>query len=161
MAVPVGVLVPAAPSEPGYRALTVGRIQGGGSAAPALLSKVGDLNFKIALESSLRRLGYLADSNGRYVVDATIEDVDQPGGSLDPVLIVAPVDWSVTVKIRYVVMPVDQSRPVFDELVAATGQTGDRGLVASERVRSATEAAVQANLEAFLDRLKREWKAGN
>jgi hypothetical protein len=69
------------------------------------------------------------------------------------------VDWSVTVRVHYVVTAVGQSQPVFDEMVAATGQAGDAGLTAQVRVRHATEAAVRADIAAFVDRLQRGWGA--
>ncbi len=160
MTLATSTATPASASTPGYRALVVGEIVGGSATNPLWLPNVSDQAFHSALEASLRNLNYLADQDhkGAYVVTARIVDLDRPSGARDPVLIFAPVDWAVTAKIQYTVTPARGGPPVFDELVAATGSTGSGGLTAADRVRRASEAAIQANIASFLERLSSEWK---
>jgi hypothetical protein len=160
MAVSSDTATAVTPDRPGYHALVVGSVDGGSGTNPLFLSNVSNRNFKSALESSLRSLNFLADgpSKDAYVVTASIVDLDRPVGSLDPVLIVAPVDWSVTVKIHYTVAPAGGGRPVFDDVIAATGAAGRMGgITAAARVRQANEAAVRANIRVFVGRLQTEW----
>lgn len=147
------------PGVPGYRALRVGEIRGGSNTNPLWLSNVTNEDLRSALESSLRNIGYLAESGTKesYVVTASIVNLDRPAGAMDPVLVIAPVKWAVTAKIRYTVTPSAGGQPVFDDLVAATGES-QGGLAASARVKSASEAAIRANFQAFARRLRTEWR---
>jgi hypothetical protein len=107
----------------------------------------------------MQNLSFLAvdPQKPRYEVQARIVDLDRPAASLDPVLAIAPVDWTVTIRVRYTVAPVGGGRPVFDDVVAATG-TASGGLTSATRVQKATEAAVQADIGTFLQRLRTEWR---
>ena len=149
----------AAPGSPAWHALAVADVAGGAGTNPAWLPNVSDAALKTALEGSLRESGYLAETSPPpYQVSAHIMDLDKPTGSLDPLLWFAPVDWSVTVKVRYVVSAPGHA-PVFDEVVAATGTAeGTSSLSSQGRVRVAAEAAVRNDIQAFLSRLNTEWK---
>ncbi len=157
MALAAGSPAQAHQGEPAWRALTVGVIDGGAKTSPLWLSDVSNADFRTALETSLRNLDFLADgARGAYVVTARIVDVDVPLGARDPVLVIAPVAWEVTVKVRYTVTPTGGGVPVFDDVVAATA-TGSSGFSATARVRKAAEAAVRADIETFAQRLGTEW----
>lgn len=145
--------------EPSWRALRIGEIRGGSDTDPLWLSHISNAAFRTALETSLGGLDFLAagGAGAGYVVDARIVDVQLPVGAKDPVLIIAPVEWEVTVKVRYTVTPAAGGAPVFDDVVAATG-SGAPAFSASTRVRNAAEAAVRANLESFVQRLRTEWR---
>jgi hypothetical protein len=89
------------------------------------------------------------------VVRAEIVDLQRPGGSLDPVLVFAPLDWDVTVKVRYTVSPAVGGPPVFDELVAATGSaSGDSAATSDGRIRKGVEAAVRADIADFIEQVQ-------
>jgi hypothetical protein len=143
--------------EAGFQALTVGDIQGGAGTNPLWLSNISDADFHTALETSLRNLNYLKQdgTNAAYVVSAQIVQLQRPVAGFDPVLVFAPVDWAVTVKVHYTVTPHSGGSPVFDELIAATGVAdGETALTSDGRVRKADEAAVRANIEAFIGRMR-------
>jgi hypothetical protein len=149
--------IPAAAGEAGFQALSVGDIQGGAGTNPLWLSNISDADFHTALETSLRNLDYLNEDSTKaaYVVSAQIVELQRPVAGFDPVLVFAPVDWAVTVKVRYTVTPRHGGVPVFDELVAATGVAdGATALTSDGRVRKADEAAVRANIEAFIARMR-------
>ena len=84
----------------------------------------------------MREGGYLTESGpAPYQVSAHIMSLDKPAGSLDPLLWLAPVDWSVTIKVRYVVSAPGHA-PEFDTIVAATGTAEGTSSVSSQgRVR--------------------------
>ena len=144
----------------GYRALSVGAVNGGGSTNPAWISDVTNAGLKQALETSLRNLNYLAEGAGSYVVTADIVDLDRPWAEkIHPILAIIPVDMSVSVRIHYVVRPSAGGPPVFDDTVGATGTATAEDSVAPDiRVRKANEAAVRANIAEFAARLRSDWK---
>jgi hypothetical protein len=144
--------------QPAYHSLAVGRFGGGGDTNPLLLSQVSDGAFQNALAESFKAGGYLIEGGANaYVVSGNIVALDRPTGSLDPTLWFMPVPWSVTIKVHYVVARPGE-KPVFDEIVAATG-TADAAaaLGAQGRVQKAVEAAVRADIHAFLERLNASW----
>ena len=149
----------AAPGSPAWHALAVSEVAGGAGTNPAWLPNVSDAGLRTALEGSLRESGYLAETSpAPYQVSAHIMDLDKPAGSLDPLLWFAPLDWSVTIKVRYVVSAPGRA-PVFDEVVAATGTAeGASSLSSQGRVRVAAETAVRNDIQAFLSQLNAEWK---
>ncbi len=137
----------------GYHAIRVATVEGGSNTNPLWLSDISDTNLRQALQMSLSNADYLAPqgAEGAYLVSARIEGLDRPIGGLDPVLVFAPVDWSVTVKIHYTVRPTGGGAPVFDQLIAETGTaSGVSALTTDGRVRKAVEAAVSANINDFL-----------
>ncbi len=142
-----------------YHALSIGQIGGGSQTNPLWYSSVSNEDLRAALQASLRNLNYLADGGtGAYVVTADLVDLDRPALAVDPVLIIAPVEMTVTAKIHYVVKPVGGGAPVFDEVVATTGTgAGDSALTSDGRVRKGVEAAVKANIAEFVSRLRTEW----
>jgi len=151
---------PAAPGGPAWHALTVADVAGGSGTNPLFLSNVSDADLKTALTATLRQGAYLAESGaGTYQVSAHIMDLDKPTGSLDPLLWLAPVDWSATIKVRYVVAAPGKPA-VFDEVVAATGVGDATSSAGSQgRVQRAIEAAVRADIQSFLIRLNTRWPA--
>ena len=147
----------AAPAEPDFHTLSIGAVSGGAGTNPMWMANISNEGFGKALEASLRNLDYLAarDAGGVNVVTATIVDLDRPAASLDPVLILAPVDWSVTLKVHYVVAPARGGHAIFDDLVATTGTSSGVGsLTSGIRVRQADEAAVRANIAEFVRRFR-------
>jgi hypothetical protein len=123
-----------------------------------LLSSVSNGDFKTALEQTLRSGGYLADDPGaaRLEVRASIEELDQPAAPrIDPLLILAPINWSVSAKVRYTVVAVPGGAAVFDSLVGTTGTAdGAQAVTTDGRIRRATEAAMRANVAEFISRFR-------
>jgi hypothetical protein len=112
------------------------------------MSSIASEDFRAALESSLRGLDFLAaDQTGaKWRVTTFILDLEQP---------LVGLDITVTATIRYVAGPVTGGPPVFDGTVAASGTASlGSSLLASERLRKANEAAVRANIQSFMERLR-------
>lgn len=139
-----------------YKSLSVQNVVGGNGTSNIGFSDVSDADFRTALESSLKSRNYLADPGtpGRYRVTAEIMSLDRPVSGFDPVLIFVPLDWSVTVKIHYRVVPVGGGQPLFDDLVAASGTAdGASAATTDGRMRKAVEAAVRADIQSFIDQI--------
>lgn len=145
-----------------YRAVRVGEIVGGSPTNPLLLSSVSNGGFKTALEATLRSGGYLADdpAAARLEIRASIEELDQPAAPrIDPVLILVPVNWSVSAKVRYTAIRLADGVAVFDALVGTTGTAdGSQALTTDGRIRLATEAAMRANVAEFVSRFRAAMK---
>jgi hypothetical protein len=141
-------VAPTAPGEAGYRQFRVEAVQGGSDTNPMWMSNVSNVDFKAALEASLRAANYLADEadKARYSVTASMIDLKRP---------LAGFDMSVTTRVRYSATDTKDQSLVFDDTVAATG-TGKMGdaFIGVERLRIANEKSVQANIEAFIQRLR-------
>ena len=137
-------------------ALSVGAINGGAATDVLALSSVDNAALKDSLRGSLRNLGYLAEdpAAARYVVSADIVDLDRPMVAMDPALLLAPIDLSVTVRIRYHLTPARGGAAVFQSVVATTGTaTANDAITPAGRVRKAEEAAVRMNIASFLGRM--------
>lgn len=146
----------------GYHALRVGAVNGGADNTAAWLSAVTNDGLQAALTTSLRNLGYLAESDASagYVVSAQIVDLDRPwADKVHPLLVLAPVDVSVSVRIHYVVTPARGGPAVFDDTVGTTGTaTAGDSLGEDNRMRKANEMAVKANILEFASRLHDTWR---
>jgi hypothetical protein len=144
--------------ETDYHGMRVGEVAGGSATNFLLLSSVSNGAFKTALEQTLRSGGYLADDRdaARLEVRATIVELDQPAAPrIDPLLILAPIDWSVSAQVRYTVVRVSDGVAVFDTLVGATGTAnGAHAVTTDGRIRLATEAAMRANVAEFVSRFR-------
>jgi hypothetical protein len=161
MTVPAGAAASVSAGAPGYHALRIGEVSGGGKTNPLWFSGASSDDFHSALRASLRNLNYLAadGSSGGYVVNATLVDLDRSALAVDPVLIIVPVDMNVTATIHYTVTPAGGGAPVFDGVVAATGTgEGDSALTSDGRIRKGVEAAMRANIVEFLKRLQTQWR---
>jgi hypothetical protein len=160
MLIEAGHAASAGQAAKGYRALSVGVVNGGGKTNPLWMSDVSNDALKQALEASLRNLNYLADGQGAYVVTADIVDLDRPWAEkIHPILAIMPVDMSVSVRIRYVVRPAGGGQAVFDDVVGTTGTATAKDSVAPDiRLRKADEAAVRANIAEFVNRLQAAWR---
>lgn len=157
MTIAADVAQPLTPGARGYHRFGVGEIGGGSETEPIGLSQVSNDALRLALTNSMANLGYLADDKGHaaYRVSATIVELDRPGAVYDPVLILVPVDLSVTARIHYTVKPADGGPALFDEVVATTGTASvDEAISPNGRVRKANEAAIRLNIATFLKRLR-------
>ncbi|UPT61961.1 MAG: hypothetical protein M0D54_16425 [Hyphomonadaceae bacterium JAD_PAG50586_4] len=131
-----------------HEALAVRNVQGGSDTNPLWMSNISDEQFRAGLEQSLRNAGLLADSPAlaRYEVVASLQDLRRP---------MAGLDMTVTMTVRYSLVPIGGGEPIFDEVVSAsgTGRMSD-AFVGVERLRIANEAAARENISEFLRRLR-------
>ena len=101
--------------------------------------------FKQALEDTLSRAGYLAGnaSTARYKLTAELRQLEQPLGS---------ADLNVTSDVTYTLT--GPSGPAQDLPVLAVGSaTSNDGFGAGQRMRIASERAIQENLKVLLNQL--------
>jgi len=141
-------VAPIGASDPGYKQFRVSKTQGGSKTNPLWMSSVSDADFKSALEASLKAANYLADQadQAKAEIVANLVELKRP---------MAGLDMSVTTQVRYSATDTATGSVVFDDTVGANGTAkfGD-SLIGVERLRLANEAAIKANIEAFIARLK-------
>ncbi len=134
--------------QPGFQAVTVSPSQGGSATNPLWMSNVSADQFDAALKASLQGAGFLAPdgSPGQVRVSARLIELERP---------LAGLDLTVKSRVHYNVVEVATSKTLMDEPIAASG-TAKMGeaLIAVERLRLANEAAVRANIQAFITRLR-------
>jgi len=134
-------------NSPYKGAMNVGTVSGGQETNPLWTSMVGDKEFKEALEHSLAVNKLLAptDSDAKYVVNAELNDLDQP---------LAGFDLTVSAKVDYRVTKKDASELAFGDTVESkyTASFSD-AFVAVERLKLANEGAIRNNIKTFIDRL--------
>jgi glycerate kinase len=101
--------------------------------------------FRKALEDTLSRAGYLAanPTAARYKLTAELRQLEQPLGS---------ADLNVTSDVQYQLT--GPSGPAQDMPVVAVGSaTSSDGLMAGQRMRIASERAIQENIKVLLNQL--------
>lgn len=134
--------------QPGFQAVAVIPTQGGSATNPLWMSNVSGDQFDAALKGSLQAAGFLAPdgSPGQVRVSARLLELERP---------LAGFDLTVKSRVHYSVVEVATSKTLIDEPIAANG-TAKMGeaLIAVERLRLANEAAVRANIQVFIDRLR-------
>ena len=141
-------IAPTEAGQPGYKSFRVAGTQGGSGTNPLWMSNVSNEDFKTALEASLKATNYLADEPGQATaeVTASMMDLKRP---------MVGLDLSVTAQVRYSATEVNGGAIVFDYVVAATGTAKmSEAFMAVERLKLANEAAIRANIEAFILRLR-------
>jgi hypothetical protein len=101
--------------------------------------------FRKALEDTLSRAGYLAanDAAARYKLTAEVRQLEQPLGS---------ADLNVTSDVKYTLT--GPSGPAQELPVMAVGSaTSGDGFTAGQRMRTASERAIQENIKVLLNQL--------
>ena len=101
--------------------------------------------FRKALEDTLSRAGYLAanESASRYKLTAEVRQLEQPLGS---------ADLNVTSNVQYKLT--GPSGPAQELPVVAVGSaTASDGFMASQRLRIASERAIQENIKVLMNQL--------
>lgn len=132
----------------------VGNVQGGSNTNAMWMSNVSDTEFEGGLTSSLRSAGLLAEkqSNARYRLVASLQDLKRP---------LVGLDMTVTMTVRYTVLPIAGGAPIFDEVVSAAGTaTMADAFVGSKRLQLANENAARANITEMLRRVRARVGAG-
>ena len=120
---------------------------GGKETNPMLASSISSSAFEAALEGSLRNLGLGAPGRqmGRYLVAATIQNVEQP---------LMGFSMTVTTTVNYDVIEratnkTAWARTITRSYTAAAGAA----FLGTERLRLASEGSAKANIEGFIDEL--------
>jgi len=119
-------------------------VSGGKKTDPAMLSQVGNPEFKGALRQSLQAYGLLNDdmAASRYILKATLEGLDQPAFGFNT---------TVTSWVRYQLSEKEKEFPVIDKTIegAHTATAGD-AFYGPERLRLANEGSIKDNIRRFL-----------
>lgn len=134
--------------QPGFQAVAVAPTQGGAATNPLWMSNVSADQFDAALKASLQGAGLLAadGSPGQVRVSARLLELERP---------LAGFDMTVKSRVHYNVVDVASSKTLIDEPIAASGTARmGEALIGVERLRLANEAAVRANIQAFISRLR-------
>lgn len=127
--------------------LSLGGVSRGTSTSPSWNSRVGEGEFRQALEQSLSAVRLLASDQDKasYVLSAALVRLERPLIGLD-LKVTADVDYSVEER--------STGRKVFSKTVSSsfTGTFSDAAL-AFERLKIANEGAVRENIEELVDEL--------
>lgn len=124
--------------------VNLSEVSGGSETYAGWKSNVGDAEFKGALKQSLINEG-LFSQNGRYVLSAVIEDVDQP---------IVGISMTVTMHTKYTLTDT-QSKKVLLTKILVTPYTAafSDAFLGVERLRLANEGSGQENIKAILAEL--------
>jgi hypothetical protein len=119
-------------------------VSGGESTNPLWVSKVGDAEFRQALEQSLRTATLLASdqSKSHYLLATKLISLDQPFIGLD---------LRVTATIEYLLEEKATGRNVFTKTISTPfTATFSDAAIAIERLKIANEGAVRENIEKLI-----------
>ena len=137
----------AKPSEKLKGQVFVRHVSGGEETNPLWKSKVDAAAFKSALEASLDNAGYRAESsNAKYVLDATLQDLQQPAIGLT---------FDVQSFVTYTVTSDGNSKnwPI-NAIGTATFSDSPLGM---ERMRIANERSIKENIKAIMNKLNSQY----
>lgn len=127
--------------------LSVKSVSGGESTNPLWVSKVGDEDFRQALEQSLKAAMLLSSdqSNSSYLLSAKLISLDQP---------LMGFDLRVTATVEYSLQERATGATVFSKSISTpfTATFSDAAL-AFERLKIANEGAARENIEKVIDEL--------
>ena len=132
-------------ASPLHDAIAIRNVTGGGQTNPAWMSNVSADSFRTALEQSLAAHAMLASGPGRYTLIVDLLSIERP---------LFAWDMTVSATIRYTIAPAGGETIKLDETIVtpATVKFGDAPF-GPERRRLAVEAAIRANIDAFIARL--------
>jgi hypothetical protein len=123
-------------------------VSGGRETNPLWMSNVGSDGFRSALAASLKKAGLAgSDEASRYLVAATIQNVEQP---------LMGFNLTVTMTVDYQLIERATNTVAWKETVTRpyTAGVGD-AFLGTERLRLANEGAARANIATFLELLSR------
>ncbi|HEY7987452.1 MAG TPA: hypothetical protein VIE17_11135 [Methylophilaceae bacterium] len=133
--------------SPMKNGIAIRSVSGGTSTNPMWLSKVGDENFKQALQQSLQSSALLAPegSNGNYALDVKLLSLEQPFAGLD---------LKVTATVEYVLQEISSGKQVLNTTITTpfTATFSDAAM-AFVRLKIANEGAIRVNIEDFIKQL--------
>jgi hypothetical protein len=125
----------------------VGEISGGEKSNPLWASEIGNDEFRAILKSALNSTGLLerAKGEGRFLLNANLERIDQPDVCLNP---------EMTTHVKYTLTDKVSGKIVYQETVLCEYmmQTWD-WILRPKRLRIATESAARANAGQLTDKL--------
>lgn len=127
--------------------LSLKSISGGESTNPLWVSKIGDDDFKQALEQSLKTAMLLAfeQSKSSYLLSAKLISLEQPLLGLD-LKVTATVEYSLTERAT--------GKTVFTKTISTPfTATFSDAVIAGERLKIANEGAARENIEKIIDEL--------
>ena len=121
-------------------------VTGGQDTNPLWTSKVSSVDFKNAMEESLKAVGLYAPTQlGKYRLTAHLESLDQPlfGASL-----------TVTARVNYVLYEQATGKNIYSRKIELpyTAKAFD-ALLATERLRLANEGAIRVKIKQLIDDL--------
>ena len=124
--------------------IQVGEVSGGKKTNPLWKSNISTDEFKLALESSLKSLGYFSDDS-TYMLSAELQQVDQP---------IFGLNYTVTSTVGYELVNMSSGEVVFADVVTASSTTGvNDAFLGVKRLRLANEGSIKANIKSLLDQL--------
>jgi hypothetical protein len=126
----------------------VREVTGGSATNPAWVSKVGNADFKQALETSLDEAGMLSGAKdaGKFVLVANMEKLEQP---------MFGFDMTVTAVVKYTLTERATGKEVMSKVIALpfTATTRD-AFVGMTRLRLANEGAIRVNIRSLIDEIR-------
>ena len=123
------------------------QVTGGEETNPLWVSKVGNSQFREALENSLGngRLRAADPAAARYLISAKLDRLSQP---------LAGLDMSVSATVHYTVTERATKQTVYAQSITSTytAKFGD-SLLGVERLKLANEGAMRENIKEFIKRI--------
>ena len=134
-----------------YRAIGVGAVGGGKESDIVSGSQISSGNFRKALESSLDLSGLLAKSSPRFLLDATIEQVNQE---------IFDINLDVETTVYYRLRAVATGAFVYERRVTEKYEARfTQSFIRSERFRIANEGSGRKNIASFIEKLVTDYRA--
>ncbi len=136
-------------SSPLYMGIALSKVRGGEETNPALTSKVGNMELRPAIETSLQQNNLLSPTGkpARFRLEVFLLELKQP-----------MVGFTMHVEsfIRYRLIRTDDGHVVFDDIISAPATaTMDDAFYGPERLQIANERSVHNNIRQFIERLLR------
>ncbi|MCI4664202.1 MAG: hypothetical protein MRY74_05725 [Neomegalonema sp.] len=133
-----------------YRTIGVGAVGGGKETDIVSGSQISSGNFRQALESSLDLTGLLAKSSPRFLLDATIEQIDQE---------IFDINLDVKTTVYYRLRSVASGAFLYERRVTETYEARfTESFIRSERFRIANEGSGRKNIASFIDRFVADFR---
>jgi hypothetical protein len=127
--------------------ISVGSVSGGDRTNPRWESGIGNVEFRRALENSLNTAGLLerAKGEGRYVLSAELESIDQP---------TIGVSLTITARVKYTLTDRLTGETVYQESIVGEYSTKVwDSLWRPKRLEVASKGAARDNTERLTERL--------
>lgn len=126
--------------------VAVGEVTGGKKTNPMWTSEIDDEQFSTALTNSLRSARLLdEDGDSDFLLNATLEEVDQP---------IFGLTYTVKSTVHYTLENVDANSTLIDQRIVADGvaNTSD-ALSGAKRLRLANERSAKENIKQIVEML--------
>jgi hypothetical protein len=136
----------ASTQTPAKSAIALGKVDGGSDTYALWKSNVSTENFRLALKNSLENNAFLAQDQGRYKLDATLTNLDQP--------VLGGFDMTVTAYVQYRIEELSTNKVMFNETIVTpyTANFSD-SFLAVERLRLANEGAIRENIRELIKKV--------